>query len=95
VETFEVDFTDEQSVDAAARALGDGELDVLVNCGGMAETRARETHWLMCLLKRIVGVYHLWDDKPYTEIASEDFMDHFKVNVMVSTRLSSHRGPRS
>jgi NAD(P)-dependent dehydrogenase (short-subunit alcohol dehydrogenase family) len=34
VHTFEVDFTDEESIAAAAKAFGDKPLDILVNCAG-------------------------------------------------------------
>jgi short-subunit dehydrogenase len=34
VKTFELDYTDEDSIKAAARNFGDIPLDVLINCGG-------------------------------------------------------------
>jgi hypothetical protein len=29
-------------------------------------------------------VYHLWDDKPFTELSPNDMVEHFQVNVVVS-----------
>lgn len=34
-----------------------------------------------------VGLYYLWDDKPFSEQSAEDLMQHFKVNVVVGTFL--------
>ncbi|KAK3325072.1 hypothetical protein B0H66DRAFT_547347 [Apodospora peruviana] len=35
IKTLELDFTDEDSIKAAAKEYGDGPLDVLINCGGL------------------------------------------------------------
>ncbi|KAI1849677.1 hypothetical protein JX266_004626 [Neoarthrinium moseri] len=34
------------------------------------------------LLVNVAGVYHLWDDKRFTDQSAEDLMNHFQVNVV-------------
>jgi len=31
----------------------------------------------------ILGVYYMWDHKPYTELTADDLLSHFKVNTLV------------
>ncbi|KAF9554685.1 NAD(P)-binding protein [Agrocybe pediades] len=42
------------------------------------------------VLINCAGVYYMWDDKPFTELTAEHFLDHFKVNTLGPFLASKH-----
>ncbi|KAI1082144.1 NAD(P)-binding protein [Whalleya microplaca] len=34
------------------------------------------------VLINVAGVYHLWDDKPFTDLSTHDYLEHFQVNLL-------------
>ncbi|PPQ82819.1 hypothetical protein CVT25_009197 [Psilocybe cyanescens] len=45
------------------------------------------------ILINSAGIYHMWDDKPFTELSADDLLDHFKVNTLGPFLTSKYLAP--
>lgn len=82
VKMLELDLVDEMTINQAAKDFGNQPLDILINVAGTSGChRLRVRHKHIQLMQQ--GLYYLWDEKPFSEQAPDDLLDHFKVNVVV------------
>ncbi|KAK3935297.1 NAD(P)-binding protein [Diplogelasinospora grovesii] len=88
VNTIELDYTDENSINAA-KGFGDRPLSILVNCAGdLAGVSCSFVSPSPTLTRTLnsprdnEGMYYAWDDKPFTEQSADDLLDPFRVNVV-------------